>query len=775
MAETNFKEIELKWKEYWEKEKIYAFNPNKTPIYSIDIPPPTVSGKMHIGHAFSYSQQDFIVRFRRMKENVYYPFGTDDNGLPTERLIEKINNIKSKNMSRAEFIDLCLKTLKKITPDFIDDWKTLGISADYNLIYSTINDNSRKLSQAQFIELYKKGEIYKKEMPTIWCTECQTSIAQAELEDKEENSLFSTLKFHVDEKELLIATTRPELLGACVAVFVNPKDKRYKWAVGKKAKIPLFNFEVPILEDESAEIDKGTGVLMICSYGDKFDVDAINRHKLKPKIVFNSNGTLNIGNYKGMKIKEARKKILENLKEADLITEQKQISHIVNIHDKCGTEIEFIPTEQWFIKLLDKKKKFIEQGKKIKWYPEYMFKRYENWVNGLDWDWSISRDRHFGIPIPVWKCPQCGEIILPSEKELPVDPMQTEKKCLKCKCLTEPETKVLDTWATSSISPQIASSLVNNKVKIPYSLRPQAHDIIRTWAFYTIVRSYLIEKEIPWKEITISGFVTLGGEKMSKSKGNVISPQEVIEKYSADAIRYWAASSKLGEDLDYQEKDVLTGKKFSTKILNASNFVFMNLKYQKKQPKLCETDRILLNELNKLIKISTESFEKYNYAKAKLETDSFFWTTFCDNYLEIVKNRVYNGTDEEKNSAYYTLYHTLLTITKLMAPITPYITEEIYQTHFRKNEGEKSVHLETWPEEFKILKQKNDDVVWSKLIELIGLVRQKKSEAKKSMKTEIILTISKEDTKFLEKVLDDLKSVTNAKELKQGNFNVDFL
>lgn len=777
ISSYDFKEVEEKYKKYWEKEKIYKFKPSsKKKTYSVDTDPPTISGAMHIGHAFHYSQEDFLVRFKRMfTGEVFYPFGTDDNGLPTERLIEKINKVKSKEMTRAEFIKLCLKTLKEITPDFIEDWKILGISADYDLCYSTIDDNSRKLSQKLFLELLKKGEAYKKQFPTIWCTECQTSIAQAELEDKEQPSLFSTLKFKADNKDLLIATTRPELLGACVAVFVNPKDKRYRDLIGKKAKVPLFKYEVPILEDESAEISKGTGILMICSYGDKFDVDAINRYKLSPRIVFNKDGTLNIKPYKGLSIKEARKKILEDLEKNKLITEQKQISHIVNAHDKCGTEIEFLPTEQWFIKILDKKKKLIAQGKKIKWYPEFMFKRYENWINGLEWDWNISRDRYFGIPIPVWYCNKCNEIITPEEKELPIDPISVSKKCPKCNEKAIPEEKVLDTWATSSISPQLASSLINNKIAIPYSLRPQAHDIIRTWAFYTITRALLHENKIPWKDITISGFVTLRGEKMSKSKGNVITPQEVIEKYSGDAIRYWAAGSKLGEDLDYQEKDVVTGKKFATKILNAANFVFMNLKYQKEMPELLETDRIFLAQLNKLVESSTKAFDDYNYAKARAEIDSFFWNSFSDNYLEIVKNRVYNGNEKEKASAFYTLYKSLLTILKLMAPITPFITEEIYQTHFAKNEKQKSIHLEKWPKKLEIKGAKDDENKWNKMIEIITEVRKEKSMAKKSIKTEIALTIEKKDYGLLKNILDDLKSVTNSKEIKTGKFKIEIL
>ena len=771
------KEIEKKWREYWEKEKIYKFNPkSRKEVYSIDTPPPTVSGEMHIGHAFSYAQEDFVARYKRMRGmEVFYPFGTDDNGLPTEKLIEKIKGIKSKEMPRAEFIEICLKTLKEITPGFIQDWKNLGVSCDYSLHYSTIGNNSRKISQESFIELIKKGLIYKEKFPTIYCPECQTPIAQAELEDKNLESLFSTLKFKVGGNDLGIATTRPELLGACVAVFVNPEDKRYRSLIGKKAKVPLFEHKVPIIADESADIEKGTGALMVCSYGDKYDVDAIKRHKLEPRVIFEMDGTLNAEGYRGLKIKEAKRNILKELEERGMIIEQKQIEHNVNVHDKCGTEIEFLPTEQWFIKILDKKKELIAQGKKIKWYPKFMFKRYENWVKGLEWDWSISRERHFGVPIPVWKCEKCNEIILADEKELHLDPTQKKKKCPKCKKQAEPEKKVLDTWATSSLTPQVASSLVNEKVKIPYSLRPQAHDIIRTWAFYTITKSYLHEKKIPWKEIAISGFVTLEGKKMSKSKGNTIKPHEVMENYGSDALRYWAASSKLGEDLDYMEKDIVTGTKFVNKIRNAANFVFLKLEHQKKMPKLHETDRLFLTRLNKVIAESTDAFEKYNYSKAKLDSDSFFWKVFADNYLEIIKRRVYNGSEEEKASAFYTLYNSLFAILKMMAPFTPYICEEIYQEYFKNYEVGKSVHSETWPSEIKIAEKKDDEEVWNKLIEVIAKIRQAKSEAKKSMNSPIMLSIPKKDLELLKNSLNDLKSVTSAKEIKEGNFKIEFI
>ncbi len=775
--QIDIKVIEEKWREYWEKEKIYKFNPKtKKKIFSVDTPPPTVSGDMHVGHASSYSHDDFIVRYKRMKGfEVLYPFGTDDNGLPTERLVERLKNVKSKNMSRAEFIELCLKTLKEITPVFVQDWKNLAISCDYDVYYSTIDDHSRKLSQKSFIELYKKGMIYKENFPTIYCPECQTPVAQAELEDKNKETFFTTMRFLTEEgNDLPIATTRPELLGACVAVFVNPNDERFKEQIGRKARVPLFEHEVPIIADKSAQMDKGTGVLMVCSYGDKYDVDAIKRYKLEPRIVFGLEGRVKEGKYAGLTILESRKKILQELREKDLIIEQKSITHAFNVHDKCGTGIEFLPTEQWFIRILDKKKELIEQGRKIKWHPAHMQKRYENWINGLEWDWSISRERHFGIPIPAWHC-ECGEIILADEKELPVDPMQKQKKCPKCGKSARPDIKVLDTWATSSLTPQIVSELLKGKVEIPYSLRPQAHDIIRTWVFYTIVKSLYHEKKVPWKEIAISGFVTLGGEKMAKSKGNVVSPRAIMDKFGSDATRYWAASTKLGDDIDYQENDLIAGKKFVTKLLNASRFVFMNLKHQDKTPRLIESDRLFLTQVNKLIQTASEAFEDYNYARAKLEAERFFWGIFADNYLEIVKGRVYNGSEEEKASAFYTLYQGLLAVVKLMAPITPYITEEVYQNHFKEFEKEKSVHVSGWPEEIKVERRKNDDKVWNDFLNLIAKIRQVKSENKKAMNSKIVLTLTQREQDELKNVMRDFKSVMNIVELKSGEFKVEFV
>lgn len=548
------------------------------------------------------------------------------------------------------------------------------------------------------------------------------------------------------------------------------------------AKVPLFNFEVPIMEDERANPEKGTGIVMCCTFGDQTDMEWQKAHNLPIKMAITEEGRMtNLAeNYKGLTIKEARKEIINKLKEDGLLIKQVPIKHAVNVHERCGTEIEFVKSKQWFVKYLDLKEEMLKWGQELKWHPDYMKHRYENWVKGLQWDWLISNQRYFGVAFPVWYCAKCEEVILANEKDLPVEPMKDSppvKECPKCKSKEIiPETDVLNTWFTSSMTPQISTWLMDKEIQkklFPMDLRPQAHEIISFWLFNTMVKSRLHFEKNPWKHAAISGFVTLAGEKMSKSKGNVIRPQEVIEKYGADSIRYWAASSKLGEDFDYQEKDLVTGKKTITKLWNATKFVFMNLNdYKGKKPKKLEIlDELFLERLNSVVKNSTDAFEDYEYSRAKSEVDNFFWKDFCDNYLEIVKNRVYNLTGDKKLSAQFVLYNSLLTILKLFAPIMPYITEELYQSYFKSNEKIKSVHNAEWPGYEK--EKKVDDL--NLLFELLSKVRQEKSLAKKSMKAEVILTIEKDKLEKIKGILDDFKAVTNAKEIKPGDFKVEFI
>jgi len=782
----DLKKSEEKWRKFWEEEKIYQFDSkSKKEVYSIDTPPPTVSGKMHIGHACSYSQQDFIVRYKRMKGyNIFYPFGTDDNGLPTERLVEKEEHVRSRDMSREAFIKLCLNYLKKELPSFIQDWKNIGISCDFTKLYSTINEHSRRISQWSFLDLHKKNRVYRKDAPSMWCPECQTGISQAEAQDKEIESSFNDIVFKVDGKDVIIATTRPELLPACVAVFYNPSDSRYKKLNGKKAHVPLFNFDVPIMEDARVDKDKGTGLVMCCTFGDQTDMEWQKVYSLPIKTAIDRSRKMTdiAKEYKGLSIKEARKKIIDELKNSNLLVGQKKIKHMVNVHERCGTEIEIIKSRQWFVKYLDLKNEMLKWGKELNWHPKFMNVRYDNWVKGLQWDWLISRQRYFGVPFPVWYCEKCGETIVAEESQLPVDPLKDKPK-KRCKCGSDkfiPEKDVLDTWFTSSMSPIISTKLLNEadqKKAFPMNLRPQAQDIITFWLFNTIVKSHLHFNKNPWKDTIISGFITLKGEKMSKSKGNIIAPQAVVQQYGSDALRYWASSLKLGEDSDYQEKEVVTGKKFVTKMWNAANFVFLNLKdYKPKPVDLLETDRIFLSELNKLIENSTKNFDNYEYHRAKSDLDNFFWKIFCDNYLEIIKKRIYNGNQKEKESASFTLYQMLLSILKMFAPITPFIAEEVYQTHFKKNEKDKSIHISSWPEKLDIKSKKDDEIKFNLLLEIISQVRQEKTKTNKPMNSQIILTLEPERLSIIKDMLDDLKGVTNcSSEIKPGDFKVEFL
>ncbi|MFH0936186.1 MAG: valine--tRNA ligase, partial [Candidatus Woesearchaeota archaeon] len=780
------KTSESKIQQFWEKNKIYKFDPkSKKPIFSIDTPPPTVSGKMHLGHAFSYAQQDFIVRYNRMQQkNIFYPFGTDDNGLATERLIENLKNVKASQMDRQDFINLCLKTLETVRPKYIEDWKRIGTSCDFSIYYTTIDKHCQKISQKSFIDLYKINREYRKHAPAMWCPECQTGISQQECKDKEISSYFNDIVFKIDNEHLIISTTRPELLPACVAIFYHPTDERYKKYNGKKTKVPLFNLHVPIMPDERADPNKGTGIVMCCTFGDQTDMEWQRAYNLPIRNAITKNGKMTslAGKYEGLSIKEARKEIIEDLKNENLLISQKPITHIVNVHERCGTEIEFVESKQWFIKYLDLKKDMLKWGKKLNWYPKHMFSRYEHWVKGLQWDWLISRQRFFGIPFPVWYCSKCEYIILADEKDLPVDPIKDKPKIKKCpKCNnTEfiPEKDVLDTWTTSSLTPQIAASLFPNLYKklYPMNLRPQAHDIITFWLFTTVVKSQLHNKINPWKDVMISGFV-LDPErkKMSKSKGNVIEPQDVTNEYGSDALRFWAAGSKLGEDLPYQEKDLISGKKIIIKLWNASKFSISHLKdYKNKKPKLEVLDLWILTKLSKLIKICTQSFNNYDFFKPKTETENFFWHVFCDNYLEIVKDRLYNPKNYNKNaklSAQYTLYINSLNILKLMAPIMPFITEEIYQNYFIKYEKSKSIHISQWPN-LKI-ENKKAEKIGDLFMEILAKVRQFKTQKQKSLKEEVILTLDKKQLQLLKPVLQDLKACIKAKEIKIGNFNIE--
>lgn len=487
------------------------------------------------------------------------------------------------------------------------------------------------------------------------------------------------------------------------------------------------------------------------------------------------------GKYEGMKIKEAREEIVKDLEEKDLVKDKRKITHEVNVHERCGTEIEILHSEQWFIKYLDLKDKLKKAGEKMDWYPDHMINRYTNWVDGLQWDWCISRQRFFGVPIPVWYCKKCGEAVLPKEENLPVDPLKDdpEKECECGSTEFEPEEDVLDTWATSSMTPQIAAELVPDRYDdvYPMSLRPQAHDIISFWLFNTVVKSQLHNDTNPFEDVMVSGWaLDPEGEKMSSSKGNIVDPKEMIDKYSVDALRFWAAGSNLGEDLPFKEKDLVTAKKFETKMWNATRFALMHLDgYDEKEPdELRAVDRWILSKLNNLIRTVTDALEKYEFSQLKRETEDFFWHDFCDNYLEIVKDRLYNPDKYElgKKPAQYTLYKVALASLKLMAPIMPYLTEEIYHLYFNEKEGKRSIHISDWPEPRKSWIDQEAEEAGDLLVKILTSVRQFKQDEGMSLGAELetlyIDVKNEEKEELLEKVLVDLKGASRAKEIKIG-------
>jgi len=793
------KECEKRLMDFWEENRIYAFdfkNLERKKIFSIDTPPPTVSGRMHLGHAFSYSQADIIARYKRMKGfNVFYPFGFDDNGLATERFVEKRIGKKATEMKRSDFVKICLKETVDAEKELKNDFSSIGISCDWNINYRTIAPYCIKTSQTSFLELFQKGRAYRKESPTIWCPECQTAIAQVELEDKQIETYFNYIYFKTEKGEnILIATTRPELLPACVAVFVHPEDKRYSKLIGKNAIVPLFNYKVPILADPRVSIEKGTGIVMCCTFGDQTDMEWWKAYNLPLKIIIGNDGRLNekAGKYKGMPIKEAREKIIEDLKNNGLLSEQKKIIHEVNVHERCGTEIEFLITKQWFIRYLDLKDEFLRISNSIEWRPEHMKSRIENWIKGLQWDWCISRQRFFGVPFPVWYCKNCGEIINADYSELPVDPLEKNpsiEKCPKCGCKEFiPEKDVLDTWATSSLTPQIALKWVEDKEffnkMFPMDLRPQGHDIISFWAFNTIVKSYFHEGKKPWNNIMIHGWaLDKHGKKMSKSKGNVIEPKVLIEKYNADCLRFWAASSKLGEDLWFSEKEFINAQRMQIKLWNAFKLITTMLRSCDIKPQTLNSKNIkkiknkidlwLLSKLNSIIKEVTEALENYEYIRLKLDVENFFWHDFCDNYLELIKDRFYNKENyskEDLESAVITLYNSSLKLLKLLAPIMPYITEEIYLLYYKEIEQKTSIHLTNWPEYFEELKLDKLEKEIELVLEILSLIRKFKSENKFSIAKELKKIIIDCDEKIRKILKEDLILIKPAAKFESFEF-----
>ena len=819
--------IENRCKHFWEENKIYQYDASKSreETFMVDTPPPTVSGSLHIGHIFSYTQTDVIARFQRMMgRTVFYPIGWDDNGLPTERRVQNyfniacnpnlpydpnfkpahIENDKSlrKEVSRKNFIEACEILTASDEKIFEDVFKNIGHSYDWELKYTTIGNDTIKVSQESFIDLYEKGHIQSVEAPTMWDTTFKSAVAQAEVEDREVEGFFHDLKFKVEDSDetFIISTTRPELLPACLSIVAHPDDERYKHLFGKNAIVPLFDIPVQIVPSEHAEIDKGTGIMMVCTFGDSADVAWWKRSGLPLKQIIDTDGRMmdikygeypfvslnpehanqNYSQLAGLTIKQAKVKIVEMLKNEDLLQgEPRRIVHPVKFYEKGTLPLEFVSSRQWFIDLMKEKDKMIDAGRRISWKPQHMHHRFEEWAEGLNQDWCISRQRFFGVPFPVWYPldekghPNYDKPILADRKQLPVDPMvdipsgfKPEQRGQAGGFISDPD--VMDTWATSALTPQIALNKANNpNLSLPFDVRPQAHDIIRTWAFYTVAKALMHSDTIPWKEALISGFILdPDRKKMSKSKGNVVTPQHLIDTYGADSVRYWASRARLGVDTAFEEQIMGQGKKLVNKIFNANKFVLgivsqSSLKEEQNYEQYIKEplDKSWMNKLSSTMEFATRAFKQNDYATALDAIETRFWD-FCDNYLEIVKARAYS---ENNKSAVAGLMKSIDTFSAMFAPFLPFITEEVYHARTWGYDKNTSIHTQHWPraKDFQLIQEK-DCILYDSVSAIASEIRKAKTAANKTQRTPVTkleIAASPELIETLEKGRVDIENV----------------
>ena len=826
----NSETIENRCMEYWEQNNVYAYDKNasRENTYVVDTPPPTVSGSLHIGHIMSYTHTDVKVRWQRMNgKSIFFPIGWDDNGLPTERRVQNYYGIacnpslpydpnfkpehnpdtkELKEVSRKNFVETCELLTATDEKAFEDIFHKIGHSYDWSLKYTTISPLAIKASQASFLDLVNKGLAHTVESPTMWDIDFQTAVAQAEIEDREMSSFFHDIRFGVEgepDTYFTIATTRPEFLPACIAVVAHPDDERYKKYFGKKAIVPLFDIPVPIVPSEHAEMDKGTGIMMVCTFGDAADVAWWKQSGLPIKQIIGKDGCIirqeyGQGNFvsldvpkakhyydeiAGLPVKQARTKIVDFLRETgDLLAEPKPLTHPVKFYEKGSQPLEFVSSRQWFIDILKLKQQLLEQGRKVKWYPAHMQSRYETWVEGLNQDWCISRQRFFGVPIPVWyKLDSNGNTdynnpIFADASQLPVDPMIDVPNGYTEAQRGQPngfigDKDIMDTWATSSVTPQIAIAFApeGHHISLPFDVRPQAHDIIRTWAFYTIMKAFANENTIPWKEAHISGFVLdPDRKKMSKSKGNVVTPMALLEKYSSDAVRYWASRAKMGIDALFEEQVMEQGKKLCMKLFNASRFVFnivaqsgvdVNADYVSNITE--ELDKSWIGKMCDALDVSRKAFEANDYSFALETTEHTFWD-FCDNYLEIVKGRAYS---ENPTSAVSALMLSIDLFCKMFAPFMVFITEEVYQARpWGKDTG--SIHVKAYPKASDFADVSVDEDFYNKVVTMVEAGRKAKADEKRSLRAPIMdLTVSanQKTIEVLKRAQADIERVLNIK------------
>ena len=796
--------LEDKWAKIWDENCVYSFNRNaeRANIYSIDTPPPTVSGSLHVGHVFSYTHTDVVARFQRMNgKEVYYPMGWDDNGLPTERRVQNYfgvrcdpslpydanfvppfeggDNKSSKAadqlpISRRNFIELCEKLTGEDEKQFEALWRRLGLSVDWSQTYQTISPDAQAVSQKAFLNNLERGEAYQSMAPTLWDVTFRTAVAQAELEDREQPGAYHRLGFNGPDGKIFIETTRPELLPACVALVAHPDDERYQPLFGKTVRTPLFDVEVPVVAHRLASQEKGSGIAMICTFGDVTDViwwrelDLPNRAILgwdgriiseAPEAITSEAGKAAYAELAGKTAFSAKQRIVELLQESgDMVGEAKPITHPVKFFEKGDKPLEIVSTRQWYIRNGGRdealRDKLIAQGKDLAFHPDFMRVRYENWVNGLTGDWLISRQRFFGVPIPVWYAldqdgnPDFDKVLTPSHDLLPVDPSTDVPAGYTEDQRNQPngfigEVDIMDTWATSSLTPQLAGGWISDPEKyakvFPFNLRPQGQDIIRTWLFSTLLRSEQESGQLPWSNAAISGWILdPDRKKMSKSKGNVVVPAEPIDNHGADAVRYWAASARLGTDAAFDEGQMKIGRRLAIKLLNASKFVLSFEPAEGITDVTEAVDQSLLLNLAEVVREATAAFENYDHTKALEVAEQFFWN-FTDNYLELVKERAYgqgNYTAAQQASAAIALRKALHVMLRLFAPFLPFATDEVWSWW---QTDAPSIHRSTWPKPEELttgLDASHLPVLELAKEALFGL-RKAKSDAKVSMKAAV--------------------------------------
>ena len=835
--------LEGKWNARWEEAGTYRFDRTRAraDVYAIDTPPPTVSGSLHVGHVFSYTHPDVIARFQRMRgKAVFYPMGWDDNGLPTERRVQNFYGVRCDPslpydpefqppekppkhaipVSRPNFIELCNRLTHEDEKAFEDLWRHLGLSVDWSMTYATIDKRSQRVSQAAFLRLFTRGIAYQLEAPTLWDIDFRTAVAQAELEDREQPGAYHRIRFaaagpagpHAHDSDargtgptyVEIETTRPELIPACVALVAHPDDERYKPLFGKTVLTPLFGVDVPVKAHALADPEKGSGIAMICTFGDLTDVTWWRELSLPVRAVILPTGAFKqvrwgdpgwestdvaraqraYDQLANLSPSKARTIIVEQLRQSgDLIGEPRPITHPVKFYEKGDRPLEIITSRQWFIKTVEFREQLLARGRELQWHPDYMRHRYENWVNGLTGDWCVSRQRFFGVPFPVWyPVRDDGSLdyarpITPDESRLPIDPSTDVPDGYRAEQRGKPngfagDPDVMDTWATSSLTPQIAGGWLDDPdlfARIfPMDLRPQGHDIIRTWLFTTILRSHLEHDSLPWAHAALSGFVLdPDRKKMSKSKGNVVTPVGLLEQFGSDGVRYWSASVRPGGDPAFDLNDpgeIKVGRRLAIKILNAARFALMQA--EPRGPITEPLDRAMLMALADLVTSSTRDFENYDYAGALADTERFFWS-FCDDYLELVKSRRYGDFGPEAAaSANSAMLVALSTLMRLFAPFLPFVTEEVWSWWHPD-----SVHRAPWPARAEVLEAAGGHDVQTLLIReatagALAEVRRVKSLLKKPTKAVIAKALLSAQFEGLRPAERDFKAATHIRELQ---------